>query len=113
MEKYKLQLEAEKLLLEEELSGLGKKNEHTGEWQAISSDAGNTESDESDMDDRSEDYEEKSSLINVLVKKLNTVIRALLKIEDGTYGICDTCGGKIEEDRIEANPSALTCKNCM
>ena len=113
MEKYKLQLEAEKLLLEEELSGLGRKNENTGEWEAVSDDAGATESDESDMDDRSEDYEEKSSLINVLVKKLNTTIKALLKIEEGTYGVCDTCGGKLEDDRIEANPSALTCKNCM
>lgn len=113
MEKYKLQIEAEKLLIEEELNGLGRKNKDTGAWEAVTDEAGETESDESDMDDRGEEYEEKSSLINVLEKRLNTTIKALLKIEEGTYGVCDTCGGKIEDDRIEANPSALTCKNCM
>ena len=41
------------------------------------------------------------------------VDEALEKIEKGTYGICETGGEKIEEDRLEANPSARTCKAHM
>lgn len=113
MENYKIKLEEEKNLLEEELSGLGKKNMDTGEWQAITDDAGATEADESDMDDRSEDYEEKSSLIRVLSKRLTGILVALDKIEGGSYGKCEKCGMDIEAERLEANPSAPTCKNCM
>jgi RNA polymerase-binding transcription factor DksA len=36
--------------------------------------------------------------------------RALENIEQGTYGICEVGGEEIEEDRLEANPSARTCK---
>lgn len=113
MEQYKIKLEEEKKNLVEELSGLGKKNEETGQWQAISSDAGATEADESDMDDRSEDYEEKSSLINVLSKRLTGVLVALDKIEGGKFGKCEKCGLDIEADRLQANSSAPTCKKCM
>lgn len=113
MENYKIKLEEEKQILEEELSGLGKKNTETGQWQAVSDDAGATEADESDMDDRGEDYEEKSSLIRVLSKRLTGILVALDKIEGGSYGKCEKCGLDIEVERLEANPSAPTCKNCM
>jgi RNA polymerase-binding transcription factor DksA len=33
-----------------------------------------------------------------------------LQIEKGAYGTCKICGEKIEEDRLEANPAAQTCK---
>lgn len=113
MQQYKAKLEQEKFDLEEELSGLGHKNTETGQWQAITNDAGATESDESDMDDRGEDYEEKSSLINVLSKRLTGILIALDKIEGGKYGKCEKCGLNIESDRLEANPSSPTCKKCM
>jgi RNA polymerase-binding transcription factor DksA len=41
------------------------------------------------------------------------VKEALDKIEEGRFGICEECGEKIEEDRLEANPSARTCKAHM
>jgi RNA polymerase-binding transcription factor DksA len=44
---------------------------------------------------------------------LNTVVHALGKIEAGTYGVCEVSGMDIEEDRLEANPAARTCKAHM
>ena len=38
---------------------------------------------------------------------------ALEKMEKGTYGICEVCNKPIEEDRLEANPAAKTCKEHM
>jgi len=37
------------------------------------------------------------------------VDRALEKIEDGTYGICDRCGRLIPEERLEARPWSVLC----
>jgi DnaK suppressor protein len=38
--------------------------------------------------------------------------RALAKLEDGTYGRCDACGGEIAEKRLRAMPDAVTCVDC-
>ena len=40
---------------------------------------------------------------------LSHVDRALEKIEEGTYGICDHCGRPIEEARLGALPYATLC----
>jgi DnaK suppressor protein len=37
------------------------------------------------------------------------VVRALEKLDDGTYGICDVCGQPIAEGRLEALPWAVLC----
>ncbi|MDF1514333.1 MAG: TraR/DksA C4-type zinc finger protein [Anaerolineae bacterium] len=39
--------------------------------------------------------------------------RALEKFEDGTYGICESCGAIIELARLEALPSARFCMHCQ
>jgi DnaK suppressor protein len=43
---------------------------------------------------------------------LRDVERALEKIEDGTYGICDRCGRLIPEARLEARPWSVLCVDC-
>ena len=40
---------------------------------------------------------------------LRDVERALQKLEDGTYGICDRCGRLIPEERLEARPWSVLC----
>jgi DnaK suppressor protein len=44
--------------------------------------------------------------------KLRDVERALGKLEEGTYGRCDTCGGKIAAERLQAIPWAVRCIRC-
>lgn len=43
---------------------------------------------------------------------LRDVERALRKLEDGTYGICDRCGRLIPEERLEARPWSVLCVDC-
>ena len=43
---------------------------------------------------------------------LRDVERALAKIEEGTYGICDRCGRLISEARLEARPWSVRCVDC-
>jgi RNA polymerase-binding protein DksA len=38
---------------------------------------------------------------------------ALRRIEDGTYGICTSCGKRIAEERLEARPWATLCIDCQ
>ena len=35
--------------------------------------------------------------------------RALARIDDGTYGICERCGKPINEERLLARPAATLC----
>ena len=38
--------------------------------------------------------------------------RALEKIEDGTYGTCDSCGRPIPGGRLRAVPQSVLCVDC-
>ena len=38
--------------------------------------------------------------------------RALAKLEDGSYGRCDRCGGPIAPARLEAVPESVLCIDC-
>lgn len=110
---YKTKLEEEKKLLEDELSSMGKLDKETGEWEATPPSQSAPEADESDMADRTEDYGERSAITETLDQRLDDINNALQKIQGGNYGTCEVCGNQIEEDRLEANPAARTCKACM
>jgi DnaK suppressor protein len=43
---------------------------------------------------------------------LSQVDNALLAIEDGTYGICSSCGDPIPVARLEAIPHTTLCVTC-
>ncbi|HWB34298.1 MAG TPA: TraR/DksA C4-type zinc finger protein [Candidatus Paceibacterota bacterium] len=70
-----------------------------------------TESDE--VADKIEDMEEEEEENTTLTARRADVEAALEKIANGTYGICEVCGGPIEEERLEADPAAKTCSKCM
>ena len=38
--------------------------------------------------------------------------RALAKLEDGSYGRCDSCGGPIAPGRLQVAPESALCINC-
>ena len=38
---------------------------------------------------------------------------ALGKLQEGTYGICEDCGGKISEERLKVMPFAIYCRDCQ
>ncbi len=65
-------------------------------------------------DDASELAEREKSLglEGTLERMLEEVRRALHKIEDGTYGVCDACGQRIAEERLEVRPQANLCIRC-
>lgn len=40
------------------------------------------------------------------------VRRALVKLEEGSYGVCDACGEPIERPRLRAMPESVLCITC-
>ena len=45
-------------------------------------------------------------------EQLADVEHALQKFDEGTYGLCDSCGQPIDPERLEALPQASWCMNC-
>ena len=54
---------------------------------------------------------ENKVLASQLQSELDEVERALAKLDDGSYGKCETCGEAISEARLEAMPAARFCIN--
>jgi DnaK suppressor protein len=109
----KNKLEEEKKNLLQSMSPLGK-SDKTGDWETTLNDDNEQEvQDEADMAERAEEYQENTQILNNLEERLKDIDDALLKIDSEEYGVCETCEGKIEEDRLEVNPAARTCKTCM
>ncbi len=110
LEKLKAKLEAEKILLQEELSGIAHQNpKNPKDWEATPTETGETDFND-ETADRLEDFEERQAETIPLEKRLANVERALVHIADGTYGKCEICQGPIEMARLEANPEARTCR---
>lgn len=109
---FKDKLLAEKALLEAELSQIGKKDEH-GDWSAVPTAHTDVEGDEADQADFIEDFDSKIARLGSLETRYQQIVRALERVEAGTYGRCLKSGELIEEDRLEANPAAETCKAMM
>ena len=47
-----------------------------------------------------------------LGREVRRIERALTKLDEGTYGICDSCGGQISPGRLKAMPDGVLCLDC-
>ena len=47
-----------------------------------------------------------------LERGLERTERALSKLDEGTYGICDVCGRPITPGRLKALPDGVLCLDC-
>ncbi|MGH7822234.1 MAG: TraR/DksA family transcriptional regulator [Candidatus Binatia bacterium] len=45
--------------------------------------------------------------------KLQAIEQALERIEDKTYGICESCGEEIAQERLKAMPFTRLCVQCQ
>jgi len=45
-------------------------------------------------------------------KLIQKMREAIQRIDDGTYGICQACGGEISEKRLMARPVTTLCIDC-
>ncbi len=111
IDNLKKQLTQELETITTELKSLGVENpEVEGDWIPTPSEPSDGEPDPNDLGDRSEDWQEVRGVLDLLETRYNNIKRALEKISGGTFGHCEICDKEIEADRLDANPSARTCK---
>ena len=53
-----------------------------------------------------------SALTDQAGRRLVALDAALARVHDGTYSVCEVCGGPIAPERLEARPFARTCIVC-
>src|SRR5262249_36540580 len=53
-----------------------------------------------------------SQLAELEARELNQVERALLRLKQGTYGLCEACGAKIPVARLNGLPYSTLCIKC-
>jgi RNA polymerase-binding protein DksA len=58
------------------------------------------------------EYEKELSIEQNTVDLLSKVERALENIENGTYGICESCGKSIPMARLDVLPYVTLCVDC-
>jgi DnaK suppressor protein len=71
--------------------------------------------DQHPADDASELFEREKNMtvLATLQASLQEITDALRKFDQGTYGICETCGKPIAEKRLQALPEATHCIECQ
>ena len=106
---HKTTLEALKATLIEDLSTIAAHNPTTDDWEVRTDQQAYTEADTNSQADSEEDADERIATLAELETRYRNIVRALHKIEAGTYGICEVSGAPIEPKRLEANPAARTC----
>jgi len=57
------------------------------------------------------DAERQLAALEHIEADLSDVEHALRRLDDGTYGVCEACGGQISEARHRAHPAARTCRD--
>jgi len=92
-----------------ELEEIAIHNVDTDDWEVRTDDIDQTDADENLRADDVEDADERVATLAELETRYRNIVRALNKIENSEYGICEICGEAIEPERLEANPAARTC----
>jgi RNA polymerase-binding transcription factor DksA len=101
IESYKSKLQRERLLIIHEIKDLEKPVDFG--------------SDIDHGDEKTDEAEELSNRFgeeNDLRKRLEEINASLEKIEKGNYGICESCGGNIEDGVLDIDPESRLCKEC-
>ena len=53
-----------------------------------------------------------SSMLQQTTKHATEISAAIDRVQDGSYGRCSSCGGRIATGRLEARPSTSFCIGC-
>jgi len=69
--------------------------------------------DSADSSVREHSMDLEGSLMNMKSDRLEQINAALQRIERGDYGICVKCNKEIDPRRLDAEPTAITCMDCL
>jgi DnaK suppressor protein len=102
-------LEAQLVRLDSEIFELEKARENTRHGKDETAGYGNGVGEAAS---ETSEAERDLALIDNLEQMRDNVRKALVRVEEGTYGRCVTCGQPIPPERLEAIPHASQCVSC-
>jgi RNA polymerase-binding protein DksA len=82
-------------------------------WHDLQRDSGDgAGDDQADAGTKTFEREHELSLANNSRDLLAQVDRALSRLDNGTYGVCENCGQPVGKARLQAFPRATLCVTC-
>jgi RNA polymerase-binding transcription factor DksA len=105
---YKNILEITLLELTKNLESIATQNPSTKDWVAVPIASDLKNADNNEEADGVEEWNERRATLGQLEIRYRNILRALKKIKENKYGICEISGDEIEETRLDANPAART-----
>lgn len=110
LSEMKEKLLSEKQQLEEKLARIGKKGSgEGGKYSATWEEYGDKEEDNAS---EVEEYSASVGLRQTFEAELEEAQIALQRMEEGKYGLCETCGNSIDEKRLQIRPMSRFCMEC-
>ena len=64
---------------------------------------------QSDLATETFEREKDFAVLETMQQELQEIEAAFARLDDGSYGSCETCGKPIGEDRLQARPTARLC----
>ena len=107
-DEFRSKLETELARITAELTLIGTQDPTTGDWEATPNADEFGNADENVEADATEEWGTNRSILTELETRYRNIKRALEKIEQGTFGICEISGEPIEPERLAVNPAART-----
>lgn len=107
LERFRKRLEEEKARLEEQIEDYQRDLEEARLTESSSDrspDPGNAEASSMKLE-----YAKELSIEQNTLDLLNKVNRALERVADGSYGICEVCGNAIPVERLDVLPYSTLC----
>ena len=68
---------------------------------------------ETDLAQALSDRETSDLLVHLLDQNREQVERALARVREGAYGLCEDCGHRIPAERLRYQPAATRCVECQ
>lgn len=69
--------------------------------------------DQADSGTKTAERDTAQSLLRTILDRRAQFERAMARLDDGTYGLCEGCGRPIPAERLEIFPSATSCVSCQ
>ncbi len=112
----KEKLEIQQKEIGEQLLRFAKKDDNLkNDWDTKYPKRGGGATGSSALEEAADDVEEYANMLPVehsLELRLRDIKIALEKIKKGTYGKCENCDKKIDEERLKVYPEARFCVRC-
>ncbi len=108
--KKQLESEKEELLIEIKKISI---EDSDGGFEAIETRSDNSDvADQADLASEQTEFANNQAILFELEQRLENIDKALIRIQTGVYGVCVSCGEKIQEKRLQANFAASKCISC-